>query len=442
MTDAEFALKILGLDIGTTTISAVVTENGAVLEALTKENGSFTDTGRQWEKIQDPEKICKTALSAVEELFSRFPDIERIGVTGQMHGIVYLDEHGNVVSPLYTWQDTRGGLPVSEDGRTYAQYLTEVTGYTLAAGYGAVTHAYNAKNGLVPESACVFCTIHDYIAMVLAGNTAPFIDPSDAASFGLFDAENGRFDEEAVRSAGIDFSIFPKLSPEPKIGRYRGMADVYCAIGDNQASFIGSVGHGGGKHMLVNVGTGSQFSVYSDRYITCEGLETRPFPGGGYLLVGASLCGGRAFALLERFFAMTGDMLGLTDCGTCYGAMDKLLEQGRPDDLPTVSPLFQGTRQDPTLRGSISGLTTENFTPLHLIWAMMEGMTDELYGMYESCVSAGVVSGEYRLIGSGNGLRKNPRLRECFAERFGRGLVMSDQTEEAATGAAYFAEMN
>ena len=46
--------------------------------------------------------------------------------------------------------------------------------------------------------------------------------------------------------------------------------------------------------MLVNVGTGSQFSVYTKDYMTCPGLETRPFPGG-YLLVGASLCGGRAY---------------------------------------------------------------------------------------------------------------------------------------------------
>ena len=62
--------------------------------------------------------------------------------------------------------------------------------------------------------------------------------------------------------------------------------------------------------MLVNVGTGSQFSVFSERCMQAEGLETRPMPGGGWLLVGASLCGGRAYALLAEFFAQTARMMG------------------------------------------------------------------------------------------------------------------------------------
>ena len=56
--------------------------------------------------------------------------------------------------------------------------------------------------------------------------------------------------------------------------------------------------------MLVNVGTGSQFSVFTPHYLQADGLETRPMPGGGYLLAGASLCGGRAYALLEQFFPL------------------------------------------------------------------------------------------------------------------------------------------
>ena len=148
-----------------------------------------------------------------------------------------------------------------------------------------------------------------------------------------------------------------------------------------------------------------------------DGLETRPMAGGGYLLAGASLCGGRAYALLEKFFRQVGAMFGVEQ-DSCYEYMTKLLgEHDKPDNLPKTVPLFQGTRQDSSLTGSITGITEENLTPLHLIWSMMEGMAEELYQMYCQYLQAG---GERQmLLGSGNGLQKNKCLQACFEEVFG-----------------------
>ena len=427
-------MKVLGLDIGTTTISAVVAADGTVLSSLTLKNGVFLQTPDPWEKIQDPSYIRATALQAVEELLTQHPDTARIGITGQMHGILYLDASGTPVSPLYIWQDGRGDQPYQND-TTYARHLSKLTGYPLATGYGLVTHWYNLKNGLVPKKAVRLCTIHDYIAMLLTGNTIPMTEASDAASFGLFDVEHGHFDTAALEKAGIDPSMLPELSQDPCIGHYHGIP-VYVPIGDNQASFLGATG-GQKDAMLVNMGTGGQFSVFSPHYMQCPGLETRPFPGG-YLLVGSSLCGGRAYALLESFLRQTAE--AMTDCApeSCYDAMDALLGQGCPEDLPIVTPLFQGTRQDPSLRGSITGLSAENFTVRHLIWAMLNGMTAELYDMYARYTAAG--GSASMLIGSGNGLRKNIHLQNCFTRMFGQELLMSDCNEEAATGAALFAQ--
>lgn len=428
-------MKILGLDIGTTTVSAVVWQDGAVIDSVTEKNGSFIHSERSYEKIQDVSRIRSVALGIVEKLFAAYPDIERIGVTGQMHGIVYIDKDGEAVSPLYTWQDGRGDER-HKDGKTYAEYLTDITGYSVATGYGLVTHFYNLKNGTVPQNAVTFCTIHDYIAMLLAGNTQPITDTTDAASFGVFDVKNGHFDIEALRKADIDENMLPHIAVAPVIGRYKDTADVYVAIGDNQASFIGAL-DGNKNGMLVNIGTGSQFSVYSENYLEGAELETRPFPGGGYLLVGASLCGGRAYALLESFFRQVGEMLGVK-ADRVYDAMDKLAE-GNISDIPTVTPLFQGTRRDSSLRGSIEGLSTENFTPQHLIVGMMEGMARELYGMYRSYVQSGGVS--VTLYGSGNGLRKNKYLQECFERMFQQSVQICNRPEEAATGAAIFASV-
>ena len=431
-------MKFLGLDIGTTTISAVVMQDSLVLDALTLPNGSFLPAANPWEKLQDPAYIRRTALEAVDTLLKKHPDVLRIGITGQMHGIVYLNASGQPVSPLYIWQDGRGDQ-LYRDGRSYAAHLSECTGYPLATGYGMVTHFYNLDHGLVPADAAVFCTIHDYIAMLLAGRTRPVTDSSDGASFGLFDVPAGRFDQEAMVKVGMDPALLPALAGEGPLGSYRGKYPVYAAIGDNQASFLGACS-GRKDCILVNMGTGGQFSAYTADFMTCEGLETRPFPGGGYLLVGASLCGGRAYALLESFLRQTAQLVTGQSAPECYDAMAALLGSAeKPTDLPCVTPLFQGTRQNPGLLGSVTGLSTENFTPRHLIWAMLEGMARELCEMYRPYLAAG--GKQATLIGSGNGLRRNIYLQRCFEEAFGQRLTMSQCQEEAACGAALYAAM-
>lgn len=431
-------MKVLGLDIGTTTVSAVVVENHQVLSSVTLKNESFIRPENSWERIQDPEYIRNTALKAVEGMLAEYPDVERIGVTGQMHGIVYLNAEGDPVSPLYIWQDGRGDLPY-QDGKTYAGYIQSVTGYSVATGYGLVTHFYNMKNGLVPDDAVVFCAIHDYIAMILAGLSVPVTEASDAASFGLFNVEQGLFDETALKEVGINGQMLPKLAGESCVGYYKQKIPVFAAIGDNQASFLGATG-GDVACMLVNVGTGSQFSVYSESYMNCAGLETRPFPGRGYLLVGASLCGGRAYALMENYIRDIVERIGGLHMESCYSAMDCVLSNSqKPSNLPETSPLFQGTRENPTVRGGISGLSTENFTITHMLWSMLDGMAQELYDMYGIYERQG--GKNVKLIGSGNGLRKNKHLQQCFSERFNQQLVMSECNEEAATGAALYAAM-
>lgn len=429
-------MYLLGIDIGTTTICGVVVKDGQVLSAITRSNDANMHSMHPWEKIQDPCRIREIALGILEALLAKYPQVERIGVTGQMHGILYLNKDGSPVSPLYTWQDNSGMAAFSKE-ETYVGHLSRLTGYPLATGFGTVTHYCHLQQGSVPADAAVFCTIHDYLAMVLAGLTRPVTDPSDAASLGLYDVARGCFDTDALKMAGIDTGMVPALAASPCIGMYRGEIPVYVAIGDNQASFLGAT-DGNLQTMLVNMGTGGQFCAYTREFITCPGLETRPFPLGGYLIVGASLCGGSAYALLERFWADAAQMFPGAETGSCYEAMDRLLEKSpKPENLPVLTPLFQGTRSDPRQRGSITGLSTDNFTPLHITWAMLEGMAEELHQMHRSYQAAGGNSS--LLIGSGNGIRKNKHLQRCISEKFGMPLTLSRCREEAATGAALFA---
>ncbi|MCC8067221.1 MAG: hypothetical protein LIO94_09005, partial [Clostridiales bacterium] len=211
-------MKAIGIDIGTTTISGVVldVDQHLVTEARTVENGSFINTKHSWERIQDVDVILAKAGKLVEELRDICPEADAIGLTGQMHGIVYVDKNGRHVSPLYTWQDGRGSLP-SEDGRCLTKKAEDTTGILAATGYGLISHLYNLQQGLVPEGAVSVCTIADYLGMVLTDRTRPLMHVSNAASLGFFDSRIGAFRIEALKALGIAPDILPDVTEEIEV---------------------------------------------------------------------------------------------------------------------------------------------------------------------------------------------------------------------------------
>ena len=161
-------MKTIGLDIGTTTICAAVlqSETGEQLDRITVESGAALSSDTPWERLQSPEKIEATCVELLGVLRKRHPDAGRLGITGQMHGLLYLDGTGCPLSPLYTWEDGRGNQ-LCGDGRTCARLLSDLTGWPMATGYGLTTLFYNRAHGLAPEGASFCCTVMDYIAMAI-----------------------------------------------------------------------------------------------------------------------------------------------------------------------------------------------------------------------------------------------------------------------------------
>ena len=429
-------MRVIGLDIGTTTVCALVLdgETGEVLHSETVKNDAFLPTGHAWEKIQDPRRIETLAMGLVESLKQRFSPVGGIGLTGQMHGILYLDREGEPVSPLYIWQDGRGDLPFEGD-KSAARLLGERTGYPLATGFGTVTHFYNLRRGLVPAETVTGCTIHAYLGMKLAGRKTPLLHLSDAASWGMVDFAAGGFDTAAMEKAGLDPAFFPGIAADGTLlGETADGVPVAPAIGDNQASFIGTV-RNMDESVLVNVGTGSQVSVWTPSPASLPSVEARPCTEGAFLLVGSSLCGGRAFAALEKFFRETAALAGGPEV-SLYGAMEREAEAcvGSPDRL-RVDTRFSGTRQNPALRGGIAGLGLDNFHPGFFTLGVLEGIVEELYSFYRE-MEPGLAKKPVMLVGAGNGLRKTALLQKLFAARFGLPLQIPVHQEEAAYGAA------
>ena len=454
----------VGLDLGTTKIAGVLIDTepppGRVLRSVSRAHGAGLPAAHPWEHLQDAERILAAARQVLRDLAepgggraAGRPD--GLCLTGQMHGVLYVDARGRAVSPLMTWLDGRAGRPHPAGG-TWAEALSAAAGRRIPAGFGAATHFYNAGHGLVPAGAAWLCSLMDYVTLHLGsgggGSAAarPVTDTTIAASVGLADPLTGLPDPRALAAAGLG-----PLGPSETVesGRRVGVTPegtaVLAPLGDNQASFLGSVRDAEGM-ALLNVGTGGQVSAWVPAGSVPPGglpaaLEPRPFPGGGLLLVGATLCAGQAYALLEGFFreacaafggqAPPGPLfermnaLAAGEGGTGGGAAG---EDGEP---PLVDTRFLGTRADPRITGRIEGLTPANLTPAALVRGFLRGMVGELRGCFGELqrLRRSPVQG---LAGSGNALRRNPALREEAARQFGLPLLVPRLQEEAALGAA------
>lgn len=479
-------MKAIGLDIGTTTVCGVLVDakTGELLDAKTLTNDSVIESVHTYERTQDADKILVKCKNILEEYLSEQEDIVSIGVTGQMHGIVYVDENGVAVSPLYTWQDGRGDLccpdikndiqkkltvadsetvenidngnkvadnaEVAELGNgaiTYAAELSKITGYHMASGFGLTTNYYNTKHGLVPEEAKSFCTIPDYVAMSLAGEKRPKMHQTMAASLGLYNMKAGDFDRTAVEKAGMNPELLPEVATTSTLcGAYIADMEKYpayagktipvaVAFGDNQASFLGSVNQD--CKVLLNVGTGGQVSVYSEELIKADGIECRPYLKGSYLMAGSSLCGGYSYNLVKRFFEEIYALAGIDCPKDIYSIMNRIAgEAAEKEKTLTVDTRFNGSRENPALTGSITGLTVDTFHPGDLAYGVLRGLCEELYQFY-NVLPENLKDGSH-FVGSGNGIRKNPLLQKIASDRFRMKLRIPKYAEEAAYGAVLF----
>lgn len=433
-------MKIAGLDIGTTTLCGQLldSETGEILSVVTEPNSFALPTAAPWESLQDAEAISRAAARIIDRFAASHGRIEAIGMAGQMHGILYVNRGGEAMSPLYTWQDGRGDREM-RTGMTYAGALSASIGRPVSTGMGLVTHFYNVRNRLVPDGAAWLCTIADYAGMRLARRTQPLMDATIAASLGCFDLQKLEFRFDAIRSLGLDPDILPPVAPMyPVLGETAGGTPVFTALGDNQASFLGSVRQVEGS-LLVNIGTGSQLSLFMRECLDIPGIDARPFPLGGCIGVGAALCGGKAYSLLHDFFERTVRLF----TGQAGGASWEVMNGVAPHSAAAGEPLavdtrFAGTRAEPELRGGIAGIGTGNFTPENLITGVREGIAEELLGFFKK-FPADIRGSRKALVGSGNGIRMNRGLQKVFEDRLGMEMRVPAHREETSFGAALLA---
>jgi sugar (pentulose or hexulose) kinase len=440
----------LGLDVGTTTIGAVALDldTGRLVGRASVPNTAQSTPAPGREEL-DLEAAVDLARAALEAARAEVDGPVRVlAVTGQMHGVAFLqlqpDNDRRAVRPAITWRDRRveephpnGGTYLDELRRRAGPDAFAATGCEPAAGFLGPSLFWLAERGELPR--CQVSSIPDAVAALLGG-TAPVTDPTNAAGSGIFDVAAGAWDVGLARRLGLPPEVLPPVRETgtvvgsmPADG---GTARLCVGLGDHQASVLGSVREPA-RTVHVNIGTGGQVSVLVATFERVAGIETRPFPGGRFLLAGAGLVGGRSLAwLVDHFAAVGADLFAArADADALYAALLRLAAAVPPGaDGLRCRPLFAGTRADPSLRGGFSGIGQANFSPGHITRALLEGLAEVLYELYQQI--AAVAGEREQLVGSGNGVRRAPLLASILSQRFGRPLRTTPWPEEAAVGAA------
>lgn len=447
---------VLSLDIGTSNLCALALSCDSLqpVASCSKKNNTEIPNLPAGYHEQDPLRIRDLCLELIQKLLSeknvRENEIVGIGITGQMHGVLLVNSDLQPQTNLITWRDQRTLAsdkpgPVNKTGQALDASVHERTGCHLHAGYGGVTLHCLSKNNKLPEGA-VALTIADYVAGYLTGVTAT--EATHAASWGIFNLQKGQWDSEAIDKLGIPKKVLPTVNStakplgtiQPALAKQLGLGSdvqVCSPLGDNQASIIGAAGFAADV-LVLNLGTGGQISIPQNEYNFVETFETRPIPFGGFILVGASLCGGWSYACLQKFIQATVREFAGAELSDeeVYSRMNAIAaETVKGASGISVDTRFSGTRHDPNLRGSISGIGVENFTVANLTRGFVEGMVAELADM----ASAASTKDFTRIIASGNAVRNNPVVSEVIESIFGLPCHISTNREETALGAAYAA---
>jgi len=444
MTEHISSDMYLGIDIGTSKTAAVITDGNGEVHAVAGRLHRAdipSPPGRSEQDVSILFESCWNSLKRIPQDLRR--RISGIGVTGQMHGVVLLDRYNAPVSPLVTWQDKR----CLEGG--FLEALNTRTGKSLRSGFGCATLAWFSDFKKLPLESISASTIQDLVVAQLCGLSRPLTDPTNAASWGLFDLKASSWDKETASAIGIPVELLPKNVPDGHIAGHllRERAEffdipagipVITAVGDNQASIFATLQEPE-KELFLTIGTGAQLSaVLSNnmQQVTPKAYPTfeyRPYMDDRLLAVSAILSGGSAWRWLATVVQewMSALCLAEIPLQRIYITMNELGLADSSEGL-TISPSFLGERNNEELRGSIEGIGLDNFSLGSVARALATGICTTLRDL----LPAELRSERIRIMGSGNGLALNPLIRAAAESVLGLPVVLNSMNEAAAIGAA------
>lgn len=450
----------LGIDLGTTGARAIVVdgEDGRVVAGATSEYP--LDAPRPLWAEQNPEDWWNGTVSAVQgamqaarqELGSAF-EVASIGLSGQMHGVVLLDESGAVTGPSLIWADGRTQAECDYITQTVgAEHLIELTANPALVGFSAPKLLWIRQHR--PDQwnrARKFLLPKDFIRYRLTGEYASEV--SDASGTLLFDVANRRWSDEMLRLLELDPGLLPAVYESPEIsGRIQATAAGQLGLkagtpvvggGGDQAA--GAVGNGIVRPGLVSSTIGSSGVVFAYAEVPARDTGGRvhtfchAVPEAWHVM-GVTQGAGLSLRWFRDEVAGPLEIEAAQAAGRdIYAVMTESAATAPAGSEGLIFlPYLMGERTpilDPQARGVWFGLTAAHHRA-HLTRSVLEGVAYSLKDSLEILVEMGVSVAEIRASGGGG---KSSLWRQIQADTFDREVVTVNASEGPAYGAALLA---
>jgi xylulokinase len=456
---------MLGLDVGTSGAKALLCdEQGRVLATAMAEY-PLSSPYPLWSE-QNPADWWRGAREALRDVVAKAQiDSRRIaglGLTGQMHGAVFLDEQRQVIRPALLWNDQRTAAECEEiTQRVGAEQLIALAGNPALTGFQApkILWLRNHEPDNYARVAQVLLP-KDYIRLMLTGVSAA--DASDAAGTLLLDLRTRDWSNAILRALDIPRAWLPKVyeGPDvtgallPDVAQELGLpADlpVVAGGGDNAAAAVGT-GIVRAGVVSSSIGTSGVIFAHTDRMAFDPRGRLHSFchaVPGQYHLMAVTLSAGGSFRWLRDVLEI-GDwrletksqanlQSPISNLQLTYEQLTQLASTAPPGAEGLLFlPYLTGERTphlDPLARGAFVGLTARH-TTAHLARAVMEGVVFSMRDGLEIMRELGVPLNQIRATGGGG---KSPLWRQMQADIYGVEVATLTAEEGPAYGAALLA---
>lgn len=428
---------MIGIDVGTSGVKVLaLAQNGQIIASAIEEYPLYTPKPGWTE--QDPEDWWQGTLTALKQVLPGCADfdIKAIGLSGQMHGMVALDENDRVIRRSILWNDQRTDRQCREitEKAGGLKSLLQYTNNQMLTGYTGGKILWMKQEE--PENykrARMILNPKDYIRFRLTG--VKTTDVSDASGFGFFDVRNRVWQQELIQLVGLDPELFPPVAEStditgeilPESSAETGLPVGIPVSGGGGDAVISTTGLGLVKpgRVAVTLGTSGVVAMGLPAYMDNPMGSLQVFRGnspGTFTAMGVTLAAAGSY----HWFRNALGQLELEQSKASGKSAFYLLDQAAKttaagSDGLVFLPYLTGERcpvNDPNAKGAFIGLTSHHEKG-HFARSVLEGVAYSLRQVYD-LIASGMGdtlqgSGEVVLAGGG---AASPLWRQIFADLF------------------------
>ena len=446
---------LIGIDLGTSATKTVLfDEKGSIISSSSCEYPLY-QPHNGWAE-QNPEDWYNAAISTLKTVITdsgvNNKDIVSLGISGQMHGLVMLDENCSVLRPSILWCDQRTGKECDElTEKLGRDTLISITANPALTGFTASKILWVKNNEPEIFDKCRHILLpKDYLRFRLTGEFATEV--SDASGMQLLDVPNRKWSDVMINALGIKEEYLAKVYESPEITGYINIetsektglsvkTSVVGGAGDNAAAAVGMGVVTEGK-AFTTIGTSGVVFAHTYNPVIDPKGRVHTFccavPGAWHVM-GVTQGAGLSMQWFKNNFCYEESKQAENENKDVYQITDEKAKSITIGcDKLIYLPYLMGERTphlDPDCRGIFFGISAMH-TKAHFIRAIMEGVTYSLYDCLLVLKEMGISPLSMLLCGGGS---KSKLWKSIICDTFALPVETSKSSEAPALGAAILA---